>query len=184
MYSIYKTRGFINHENLPDKDQWGQTPVAPAQSAALFAAVLPLAACDRAVSWSTSDAQVATVSEDGSVTGVAAGTATITVTTKDGSKTAVCTVTVKNPVISITGVKLDKTALTLDTGKTQKLTATVSPTNATNKSVTWKSSNTAIATVASDGTVKAVKAGTVTITVTTADGKKTASCNIPCRSSC
>ena len=102
MYSIYKTRGFINHENLPDKDQWGQTPVAPAQSAALFAAGLPLAACDRTVSWSTSDAQVATVSEDGSVTGVAAGTATIIAETEGGLR-AEALVTVREETIERDG---------------------------------------------------------------------------------
>ena len=79
---------------------------------------------------------------------------------------------------SVTGVSLDKTTLTLAVNDTGKLTATVTPDNATNKNVTWKSSNTSVATVSADGTVTAMKAGTATITVTTADGGKTATCTV------
>ena len=78
----------------------------------------------------------------------------------------------------VTGVSLDKTTLTLAVNDTGKLTATVTPDNATNKNVTWKSSNTSVATVSADGTVTAKKAGTATITVTTADGGKTATCTV------
>ena len=78
----------------------------------------------------------------------------------------------------VTGVSLDKTTLTLAVNDTGKLTATVTPDNATNKNVTWKSSNTSVATVSADGTVTAMKAGTATITVTTADGGKTATCTV------
>lgn len=78
----------------------------------------------------------------------------------------------------VTGVSLDKTTLTLAVNDTGKLTATVIPDNATNKNVTWKSSNTSVATVSADGTVTAKNAGTATITVTTADGGKTATCTV------
>lgn len=78
----------------------------------------------------------------------------------------------------VTGVSLDKTTLTLAVNDTGKLTATVTPDNATNKNVTWKSSNTSVATVSADGTVTAKNAGTATITVTTADGGKTATCTV------
>jgi len=79
--------------------------------------------------------------------------------------------------INVTGVTLNQTAISLNVGNTQTLTATVSPSDATDKTVTWSSSNTAVATVSS-GVVTAVAQGTAVITVTTADGGKTANCNI------
>ena len=81
----------------------------------------------------------------------------------------------KVPVSSVT---LDKTALELVEGNSQNLIATVSPSNASNKSVSWKSSNTAVASVSEEGKVTAIKAGTAIITVTTADGGKTATCRV------
>lgn len=89
-----------------------------------------------------------------------------TVTTGDGQK------------ISVTGVSLNKTATTIEVDKTEKLTATVTPDNATNKNVTWKSSNEDVATVGTDGTVTAKAVGTADITVTTEDGSKTAKCTV------
>lgn len=88
--------------------------------------------------------------------------------------TIVCTIL---PNVDVTGVSLNKTSTTLTVGKTVTLTATVAPDDATDKSVTWSSSNTAVATVA-DGVVTAVAAGTATITVTTTDGSKTATCEV------
>ena len=79
----------------------------------------------------------------------------------------------------VTGVSLNKSSLSLTAGgETETLTATVAPANATNKNVTWKSSNTAIATVTNTGVVNPVAEGTATITVTTADGGKTATCAV------
>ncbi len=144
----------------------------------LKATVLPANATNKAVIWSSSDKAIATVNSKGLVTAVKKGTATITVTTKDGNKTASCKVTVKAKVVKVTGVKLNKTAITKTVGETEQLKATVLPANATNKAVTWSSSNKAIATVNSKGLVTAVKKGTATITVTTKDGNKTASCKV------
>ena len=79
--------------------------------------------------------------------------------------------------VAVTGVSLDKSSISLQEGASATLTATISPDNASNKSVNWKSSDTAVATVDA-GKVTAVKAGTATITVTTADGGKTASCTV------
>ena len=79
---------------------------------------------------------------------------------------------------SVTSVSLDKTTAELTVGETLKLTATVSPSDAANKSVTWSSSDASVATVDANGNVKGVKAGTATITVTTADGSKTATCAV------
>jgi len=78
--------------------------------------------------------------------------------------------------ISVTGVTLDKATLSLDTGKTGQLTATVAPSNATNKAVTFSSAAAETATVDNNGKVTAIKAGTANITVKTADGAKTAVC--------
>ena len=109
------------------------------------------------------------------MTAKAYGTANITVTTADGGKTATCAVTVPVPV---TGVTLNKTFVCLDVNKTETLTATVSPSNATNKTVSWTSSNTSVATVSSSGVVTAKAAGNSVITATTADGSKTAECTV------
>ena len=79
-------------------------------------------------------------------------------------------------VIAVTGVKLDKTTLTLNAGKSAQLTATVSPSNATNKSVTWSSNNSNVSV--SGGKVTAKTAGSAIVTVTTADGGYTAQCNV------
>jgi uncharacterized protein YjdB len=139
----------------------------------LTATVSPSNVTNTNVSWSSSDATIATVA-NGKVTAVKAGTATITVKTEDGGYTATCAVTVTIPV---TGVTLNKSTLALVAGSSATLAATITPEDATNKSVTWSSSDTSIATV-SDGKVTAVKAGTATITVTTTDGSKTATCAV------
>ena len=81
-------------------------------------------------------------------------------------------------VVAVTGVTLSPTAATLLVGATQQLTPTVNPSNATNKTVTYSSSNTAVATVNSSGLITAVAAGSATITVTTQDGAKTATCAV------
>ena len=100
------------------------------------------------------------------------------VMTAKNAKSSVKSNTVKFTVIkNVTGVSLNKTSTTIEKGKSETLTATVTPSNATNKSVTWSSSNTNVATV-SNGVVTAKSAGTSTITVKTADGSKTATCTI------
>ena len=142
----------------------------------LDATITPSAATNQNVTWSSNNTSVATVSESGVVTAVAPGKATITVKTQDGNKTATCAVTVNT--IQVTGVSMNKSSTSLDIGGTETLYANISPANATNKNVTWSSSNTSVATVSSDGTVIAVARGTATITVKTADGGKTASCNV------
>jgi formylglycine-generating enzyme required for sulfatase activity len=80
--------------------------------------------------------------------------------------------------IPITGVTLNKTTLSLAVGGSETLTPTVAPSNATNKNVSWRSSNTAVATVSATGLVRGVSAGSATITVTTEDGNKTATCTV------
>lgn len=86
------------------------------------------------------------------------------------------TASVSPTIIAVTGVKLDQTKLTLNAGKSAQLTATVSPSNATNKSVTWSSNNSNVSV--SGGKVTAKTAGSAIVTVTTADGGYTAQCNV------
>ena len=144
----------------------------------LKATVKPDDATDKTVTWASDKTSVATVDENGKVSAKAAGTAVITVTTKDGGKTAKCTVTVKAGTVAVTGVSLDKTSLAMKIGETAILNATVKPDNASNKQVTWSSDKTSIATVDENGKVEAKAAGSATITVTTKDGGKKATCAV------
>ena len=141
----------------------------------LTATITPNNATNKNVTWSTSNASIATVN-NGEVTAVSAGTATITATA-DG-KSATCTVTVTAATVPVTGVTMNKTSTSLYVGDTETLTATVAPDNATNKAVTWTSSDSAVATVDQNGVVTAVAHGTATITVTTEDGNYTATCTV------
>jgi uncharacterized protein YjdB len=244
--------------------------VAAGRTQQLTATIAPSNATNQTVTWSSSNNAVATVSSVGLVTAIAAGTATITVTTQDGGKTATSAITVTpstnftvyfskpstwgtgiriywwaaqpagtladgawpgvlmtdagsgwysytftnitstnlifndgtnqsadltrnktgwylngvwydtNPgsPILVTGVTVSPTSATVNINATTQLTATVSPSNASNKTVTWTSSNTAVATVSTTGLVTGKTSGTATITVTTQDGNKTATCSI------
>jgi len=141
----------------------------------LVPTILPANVANKNVSWSSSNPAVATVSNSGLVTGVSVGTSTITVKTQDGNKTATCAVTV-NP-IRVSSVSL-KSDTSLIEGGTETLYAEIDPPNATNKSVTWISSNPAVATVSNSGLVTGVSVGTATVTVKTQDGNHTAVCNV------
>lgn len=166
----------INVENVSlDKTE---ISIEAGSSEKLTATVTPEDATDKSVSWSSSAEDVAKVDAEGNVTAVKEGSAVITVTTTDGGKTASCNVTVTAKTIHPDAVALDKTELVLDEGATEKLTATVTPEDATDKSVKWSSSSEDIATVDAEGNVTAVKEGTAVITVTTTDGGKTATCNV------
>ena len=140
----------------------------------LTATVLPTNASNKTLTWSSSNTSVATVNSDGVVLGVAAGTATITARSTDGSnRSGSCAVTVTLPP---TGVTVTPGEATLAPNATRQLTATVTPTNAIN-TITWSSSNTAVATVSTTGLVTARVAGTATITARTINGL-TATCLI------
>ena len=148
--------------------------------ATLVATVTPDNADDKTVTWTSSDSNIASVDENGKVTAVAAGTATITATA--GNQTATCEVTVTEKTsvtVTVTGVELDQTTLTAKEGDTlDKLVATVKPEDATNKKVTWQSSDASVVTVDAEGNVTIVGKGSATITVTTEDGSHTATCTI------
>ena len=171
----------------------GQTTTVPVQSVGLntnkvelsvgeenklVATVTPEAATNKEVTWASSTPEVATVDQDGKVVAQKPGNATITVTTKDGNKTATCEVTVKETPVAVTGVGLNTNKVELSVGEENQLVATVTPENASNQKVTWKSDDTAIVKVDENGKVVGQKPGTTTITVTTVDGSKTATCEV------
>lgn len=147
----------------------------PGEIKALTATVLPADATNKNVVWSSSNTAVATVNANGLVSAVASGNARITVKTVDGGKTAVCNVVVTVPV---SGVSLSKTNIDLKVGEAAGLSAIIAPANATNKNVTWISSDTNVATVDINGKVTAVSSGSAIITVTTVDGGFTAECKV------
>ncbi len=136
----------------------------------LTAAVNPTDATDNTVMWGTTDASVASVS-DGIITAIKSGSATITA--RAGGITATCSVSVTTPVTSLV---LDRTTISLEEGQTTTLSATVYPNDADDKTVTWSSSSTSIATVDNNGIVTAVREGSATITARA--GNKTATCNV------
>ena len=139
------------------------------------------------ITWSVSSGSLPAGLSLGADTGVISGTPTadgtfnftVTATNAYGSDSKEFTLTIdQQGTIHVTSVSLDKTSLELTEGGTGTLIATVEPNNATNKNVTWESSNTSVATVDANGLVTAVSAGTATITVTTVDGRKTATCEV------
>lgn len=138
-------------------------------SAYLTAAVLPENASDKTVTWTSSDSSVATVSSS-LVKAVGEGTATITAKTSNG-KTASCTVTVYKPTIDVTSVKFNRTAVTLEKSKTYTVQATVDPDNATDKTLTWVTSDKNVANV-SNGVITAKNVGTCTISAKSSNGIK------------
>ena len=140
------------------------------ETVTLTATVKPEDATDKTVTWSTSDASVATI-DDGVVTAVKLGSATITA--QAGDKSATCSITVEaTPVTSVT---LDQTNASLRVGETVTLTATVKPDDATDKTMTWTTSDASVATI-DNGVVTAIKLGSATITAKA--GEKTATCSI------
>lgn len=146
-----------------------ETSLAAGYTLQLTAAVEPADASNKTVTWSSSDDTKATVSTSGLVTGVAAGTVTITATTTDGDFTGTIDLTITNP-IDVTGVTIGENDQTLSLEEMFQLTATVAPADATNKNLTWTSSDDTVATVSETGLVTANKVGSAIITVTTEDG--------------
>ena len=128
--------------------------------------VIPQEAANQEVIWTSSDENIVKVDNNGKVKGTSTGKVTVTVTM--AGKTATCEVTV---IIPVKGVKLNKSKVNLEKGKTATLTATISPTDATNKAITWTSSNEKVVKVDKNGKVTGIGAGEATITAT-ASGKK------------
>lgn len=135
----------------------------------LTATVQPSNATDKTLAWSSNDTSVATVSSTGLITAKKAGTATITAKAKNGVN-GTCKVTVTAAEVLVTSVSVSPTNAWVEVGRTRQLSATVLPSNATNKALTWTSSNTSVATVSASGLVAAKKAGTATITAKANNG--------------
>lgn len=151
----------------------GNLEIYTGNSQRLSVTITPSNATGKALKWSSSNNNVASVN-DGVVTGIAPGTATVTCVTTDGSKkSASCTVVVKQ---GVTGITLNKTNITLGVGNSAQLTASVHPSNASNKSVSWSSSNNGVASVDNSGRVTGNGVGTATITCR--NGDITAYCNV------
>lgn len=130
------------------------------------------------VTWKVGNSNVATVSSNGEVKALKEGSTTITakVTVNGQTASATCSVDVTNVEIPVVRVVMNPTELSLDEGKSGRLSATVDPANATNGNISWSSSNSSVATVSADGVVTAVKEGTVKITATA--GGKSVSCDV------
>ncbi len=146
----------------------------------LEATISPAAATNKNITWSSSDTSKIDIVYNAQTTGfeaqaVANGEATITVTTEDGSFTDTVTITAKTHV---TGVTVSPASASPILNSTQQLTATIAPADATDKTGTWTSSNTTVATVDSNGLVTAKAEGTATITFTTTDGSFTGTSTI------
>ena len=154
----------------------GTSPISIGDTTQLTVNYSPNTTNVQNVTYSSSNTAVATVSATGLVTGVSAGTAVITATAEAANSTTVSnTISIKVNAISVTSVSLNASSASIKAGKTTTLVPTILPSNATNKSVNWSTSNSSVATV-SGGLVTGVAAGTATITATTVDGNKTATC--------
>lgn len=149
--------------------------IYPGDSFTLTANVLPADASDKTVSWKSSNPGIASVDANGKVTGVAPGNCQIIVTTHNG-KSASCEITVVRRPIPVSSVTISHSELSLTEGDTFTLTASVNPADADNQTITWTSSNPAVATVDSKGGVTAIAPGSATVTAT-AEGKS-ASCKV------
>jgi uncharacterized protein YjdB len=153
------------------------TSILLGSSETLTATIAPSDATNKSVTWSSANNSVASVA-GGVVTGNAAGSADITVTTEDGSHTATCAVTVSATAVFVTGVTLNSSSAILDIAGTYQLTPTIAPSDATNQNIAWSSNDTDIATVSANGLVTAVSDGSCTITATTDDGSFFDTCSI------
>ncbi|MBR6346487.1 MAG: Ig-like domain-containing protein [Bacteroidales bacterium] len=167
------TTDMVSVESITlDKNEYTFTTIG--ETLNLNATVLPEDATNKGITWKTNKAEVATVDESGKVTAIGNGIATITVTTEDQSKTAICTITVAQ---AVTGIILTPSSVTIKEEASVTLVPTITPDNAVNKNVTWKSNNNDVATI-NNGVVTGIKAGSAIITATTEDGGKTATCSI------
>jgi len=150
-------------------------PMFTGSSETLVPTITPTTATNQKVTWKSSNTKIATVDLNGMVTAIKAGRVTITVTTVDGKKTAKCTITIKNPP-KVSKIILNKKTISINVGNSETLIPTISPSNAINKNVLWKSSDENLVIVDSNGKITGVKKGVANIVVTTVDGEKTANC--------
>ena len=131
------------------------------------------------LTWTSSNYSTINVSQDGRILAQKEGTSVITVSTSNG-KTASCTVTATRPNVAVTSINVTPSSYTIDVGEKYKLTATISPSNATDKSVIWSSDNSSVVSVDNSGNICGMAAGTAIITAKSSNGK-TATCTITCK---
>ena len=136
--------------------------------------ILPSNASDKTLVWKSSNPKIAKVSSSGKVTGLKPGKVTITAMTPDGKFKATLRLTV---LVRVSGIKFDKKKITMEKGDSYGIVYRVTPSNATNKKVSWHSNNTAVATV-KDGVITAIKTGNAIITATTKEGGYSATCAV------
>lgn len=148
--------------------------ITEGETATLLATIEPAETTDKTIVWSSSNEAVATVDATGVVTAIAAGNAIISATC--GEVSASCAVVVTPRVILASGLTLSETALELEVEQTATLVATIEPEDATDKSIAWSSSDEAVATVDTNGTITAIATGTATITATC--GEVSATCHV------
>lgn len=146
------------------------------QTATLYATVAPATATNKAIVWTSNNSSIAEISQKGIVTSKAEGTTYVTARTVDGGLYATCTIFVKR--IPVTGMTLDKTNSTIEVGKSISLKPSITPINATNKLVSFESSNSNIASVDSTGKVVGRAIGVATITATSNDNNFKSICII------
>ncbi len=139
------------------------------QSVPISATVLPINAVNKEITWTSSDSSIASI-EDNIITANSVGTATITATTYNGL-TATCTVKVASSEVVVTGVTLSESYLVLTETERKTLVATITPSNATNKHITWTSSDPTVVSVSKDGKVTGLKLGQSIITATADNGQ-------------
>lgn len=145
------------------------------ESGKLTATISPEDATNKTINWTSSNTGVATVDINGNVTALSTGTSIISATSVDGKFSASCTVTVS---VNVSSISLSQTSVTLEKGQSVTLTATVLPNDASNKDITWTSSDINIVSVDGNGNVFAVNGGQAEIIVNSADGNVKATCNI------
>ena len=139
--------------------------------------ITPNNATNKSVEWASSNTSAVEVDQSGNISGKAIGTSNITATSKDGSnKKATCIVTVTSNTVAVTGISLVPDRIEVPIGATRNIAAVISPSNASDKSITWDTNDKTVATIDNSGNVTAKKAGAATITAKTNDGNKAASC--------
>ena len=147
----------------------------------LWYTISPSNATNQSVTWRSSEPSVATVNQDGVVLAVSPGTAIITIATRDGDRKDHCTVTIEYPTVNVavSSVALNVAQASIEVGGNLLiLTHTITPSNATNRNVTWRSSAENVATVNADGIVTPISTGVTIITVETRDGNRQAHCTV------
>lgn len=143
----------------------------------LAATVSPEDATDKSVVWKSEDESIATVDQEGLVTAVKGGSKTM-ITATSGDFSASCAVTIEEEVIPVKGITLDKEIIEMAVGSSYRLNATITPSDATDKTIIWESSDETIAIVSSSGVIGALKEGDVTITAYSSDRKNSAICDV------